>query len=49
MRDTSGCVLPPTTDPYEVARVRPGVSCLESTRRAYEDYVRDRAPQRHYL
>ncbi|RRD30661.1 3D-(3,5/4)-trihydroxycyclohexane-1,2-dione acylhydrolase (decyclizing) [Actinomyces bowdenii] len=26
-----------------------GVSELESTRRAYEDYVRDRAPQRHYL
>ena len=26
-----------------------GVSELESTRRAREDYVRDRAPQRHYL
>ena len=26
-----------------------GVSALESTQRAYEDYQRDRKPQRHYL
>ena len=26
-----------------------GVSELESTQRAYEEYLRDRKPQRHYL
>ena len=38
---------PPGSSWWDVAVS--GVSRLESTQKAYEDYVRDRKPQRHYL
>ena len=40
-------IIPATPMPWDVAVS--GVSRLESTQRAYERYLEDRRPQRHYL